>query len=171
MTRNNNKIYILLYAILCVMTITILVGAIFGLYKNYFNDKDLYDFRYGYASNMPDMSVSSRQNINYADHSGIVSGLIPVEGLNLSLDEDSGVLCVVYCYDENKVYGGSGISCEEGKTFITFGFGGSIKYDSTLLPTGTKYVRLMLQYSDSREIPENEFDKVLSALTISYDIK
>lgn len=166
------KISTLLSVVLWILIVILLVGAIYGLIdwsKEYLQDKSPYDFEFGYVGNVPDGS-STGQTIDYEDHRGIVSGLISVEGLNLTLDKNSGVYCAVYCYDEDKIYGGSGLSTVEGITYVNVLFGGDILFDRSKLAAGTKYVRLMLFYRDFRKIADDKYDKVLSALTISYDM-
>lgn len=171
MESKNSKINTLMSALLWILVLILLVGVIYGLVnwsKDVQQDKSKYNFNFGHVGNVPDGS-SSGQTIDYDDHRGIVSGLIPVEGLNLNLDKNSDVYCYVFCFDENKIYGGDGLSTVEGITYINVVFGGDTLFDRSLLAKGTKYVRLMVSYRDLREISDSEYDKVLSALTISYD--
>ncbi len=168
----DKKYKTILLIVIWLLVAIALVGGVFALInamKERNSNKVKYGFKYGAVGNVP--NESGELPIDYEKHNGIVSELMAVKGLNLSLSnaEYSDLYCFIYCFDKDKKYGGPGLSYESGKTFIVTSFGGDKEYSPNELAAGTEYIVLRLVFSDEREIPEDEFDKVLSQLTITYE--
>ncbi len=174
--KRKNVAKVLFSVLLWLLIIVVLIGAIMAiksLKEDYYNDKEKYNFRYGF------IDYVTGEPFEGDTKKTIISDLLPFEGLNLTLtqsEEYPYIYCSVLCYDENK--GRSKLTYDIGNTFLvlTFGWfsnGKYVPFEPEILSKDTVYVRLCLGCVDSNgkdiEIPEQDIDKILSQLKISYE--
>lgn len=80
---------------------------------------------------------------------------VPINGLNVDLRDNAGIVYQIFFYDENKVF----ISCTEEL---------AVDFDKSTMPELAEYARFMIKPVNDPEVSRSEIKEYASELTVEW---